>query len=226
MNLNLDYNIELASERCNAINRLVSEQESHKFTSKQLETMANYVLYGKSESGAKLAVAREIVPKHTTWRRKQPDSLDELMDNILFDEQTVKPAFTRSIYTNPKPVIDRETDHTIPGMTQLWRAIDDLEAFYHEVKAQSGRSINAYYLRHTLIALRKEQYHLKDIHRPPIQFMRTNYAVSAPQEFDWNGDSGYAFDPLIVNITNTEYVGRADWIWNEIARAHKISLHA
>lgn len=213
MKLELDYNVVTAVERCEVANNLSLNQA----TERDLERVANYILYGKETNGDALPEAKAISTKHSTWKRREPESLDGLMENVNFDEGVLKPLTAKSIYTKPKPSISRETDASIPGMAQLWEAIDTTNALYEEEKAK-GKSLRAYYLRHALIDLRKEQYHLKDLFKPTMNPM--GLLGSEPQEINWSGECGYA--TTICNCAFTpdgilRYRGEEDWEWHTVA---------
>ena len=216
MRIELDYNIVTAEDRCAATHQIDFTRAS----TRDVERAANYILYGKSLKGNALPEAKEINTKHSTWKKKDPESLDALMENVLFDEQTLKPAGQRSPYTNPKPTIDKVKDAAIPGMADLWKAIADVEEFFEQEKEQ-GKSLKVYYLRHLIIDLRKEQYVLKAAYRP---VMHSTVSIdTSPHEIDWFADSGYAVEPLMVSVDNTEYLGRDDWHWRTVAE-HTVNL--
>ena len=65
----------------------------------------------------------------------------------MFEEERIKPFYERNIYTNPKPKIIAPTidkngrivewgDAIIPGMMDLWAAIDRLD---HRIKLPKER---------------------------------------------------------------------------------------
>jgi len=219
MKIELDYNIITAEDRCTAVNGMQLELKN--VTTRELERVANYILYGKTAKGNALPEAKEISTKHGTWKKKEPESLDALMENVLFDETTLRPLSSRSPYTNPKPTIDKVKDAGIPGMADLWAAIGDIEARYEEEKL-NGKTLRAYYLRHLLIDLRKEQYSLKAIFRPTIHFVSATHDT-LPHEVDWTADSGYCSSPLATNSSNTEYIGDPNWEWHVVAK-HTVDL--
>ena len=113
----------------------------------QLETLANYIMYGKSEQGTNAVERKEISQpstRYTTYTRKPNLSLDELSDSPAFDEQETRPI-ERNSYLTPKRKIARplyakdvdtgeifclnphDNDSHIAGMAELWEAIDRLE---------------------------------------------------------------------------------------------------
>jgi len=56
-----------------------------------METIANYLLWGKDEDGKNPVQKHdiEIETKSKTWDRKNTDSLDELKESPTFNEATV-----------------------------------------------------------------------------------------------------------------------------------------
>lgn len=217
MKIELDYNIVSAEDRCSAVQNLDLSRAS----ARDLEKVANYILYGKSATGKALPQAKAIVAKHSTWKRKEPESLDALMENVLFDEQTLKPFNKRTPYTNPKPTIDRIKDAGIPGMVDLWRDIAAIEKYFEQEK-EKGKTLKVYYLRHLLIDLRKDQYLLKALFHPPLH-AKSAINDTAPHEIDWFADSGYAVQPLLMDVNNKRYIGEQDWEWRTVAE-HTIDL--
>ena len=213
MKIELDYNIYTAEDRCSTVNKMKLDDA----TERDLERVANYILYGKSEKGVALPEAKTISTKHSTWKKKEPESLDALLENINFDEGTLKPASSKSVYTKPKPTISREKDAAIPGMVQLWEAIDATNVLYEEEKAK-GKSLKAYYLRHALIDLRKEQYYLKDLFHPTMNTM--GVLGHDVQQVSWTGDAAYSVTICDCAFTPDgilRYRGEADWEWHIIA---------
>ena len=219
MKITLDYNIVTAEDRCIVVN----EMDLANATDRDLEKVANYILYGKTAKGNALPEAKQINTKHATWKKKSPESLDALMESLAFDESSVKNFSQRSPYTNPKPKIDKVADADIPGMTDLWKVIDQTAFDLENEETLHGKTLRGYYLRHLLIDLRKEQYHLKEIFKPVIHF---NACLdSEPQQIDWSCDTGYAMEPLTVRLADGKivYDGPEDWTWREVAK-HDVDL--
>jgi hypothetical protein len=183
--ITLDYNIELATDRCTAVCTL----DLVNATDRDLEKVANYILYGKTPKGEALPEAKEITPQHSNWGPKKHQSLDELMENVMFDETSLRPLSTRSPYLKGKPKISREKDKGIPGMAALWFEIDSVAEQLKKEEEENGKTLKASHMRHLLIDLRKEQYHLKDLFEPNIHFVAP--MSNSFQEIDWASDSGY-----------------------------------
>jgi hypothetical protein len=217
MKLALDYNIVTAEDRCLALQTL----DLAHISTRELERAANYILYGKTLKGNPLPEAKQISTKHSTWKKKEPESLDALMENVMFDETSLQAFGQKSPYTNPKPKIDHEKDANIPGMQELWIAIAGMEEIFNK-EQENGKTLKVYYLRHLLIDLRKEQYTLKAMFTPVIS-MSCGMVNRSPHEIDWCRDSGYAVQPLLTDITGQEYRGDQNWEWHTVSE-HTVDL--
>lgn len=206
--LQLDYSIPTAKERCQISHTLPLES----YTPTQLEKVANYILFGKTEDGKALKLAKQIETKKSTYKRKSDNSLEELMEKPTFHEADVSTELKRSIYLNPKPTVSRKTDGDIPNMVELWETIDQVKAL-HEAEEDG---LKKYYLKHALIDLRKEQYYLKDLFKPTINFL--NPLKTPVTEWDWFANSGYAKEPFDFTMQNgvPTYTGEKDWEWVDL----------
>lgn len=119
----------------------------HSQAARQLETLANYILYGKSTDTDTNAIERKEISqpatRYSTYTKKAPVSLDELSESPTFAEDKARPV-ARNSYLNPKrhivrPVYTLDDEGTIecanistndagvPGMVELWDSIDRLE---------------------------------------------------------------------------------------------------
>ena len=159
--------------------------------------MGSYILYGKDENGYNAVQRGETTDgnrRYGSFKRTDDKllSLDEILENPLADQQTMKAATQRYTYTKKRteirrPKYDKKTgelidpgDSIVPGMLQQWDSIDRLE---HLIAVLEGKvppdenisnlntsSYRIYQLRHNLIDLRLHQYYLKDSFSPPIHF--------------------------------------------------------
>ena len=95
--LKLDWSLELATERRNFVEDYLNKINFTP-TEDELETIANYLLWGKDENGEN-AVSRgelELETKNKTWQKNRPgsgtgvESLDELMESPTFNEASLR----------------------------------------------------------------------------------------------------------------------------------------
>ena len=203
--LKLDFSLSTAKERADFINKYM-DPLSH-YTPKELETISNYLLFGKDEDGKSSVDRKEIQikTKHSSYARKEAESLDALMEKPTFDERCFQTSTTR--YKNLKPTIDRVADADVPGMKELWEIIDDVQ---HLIDANKGKiedpsvrtltSAELYEYQHYLIELRRQQFILRDSVKPVLCRTKTNI-TPVYDEYDgailWDLEgSGFAIAPL------------------------------
>ena len=172
--LKLDFSIEQSTDRAEFVNNFFSANPDYKPTQSELDTLSNYILYGKDPDGTSVVDRGEveIETKYNSYSKRKAESLDELMETPGFNENTV---VTQYVYRHPKSSIDREVDINIPGMRELWESIDrvayilDLydgkiepDPTQKPVALSAYTSTDIYKLRHHLIDMRKQQYVLKE----------------------------------------------------------------
>lgn len=184
MGYKLDYTIERDIDRLKAVENIIETADSP-FRSKDLEVMANYLLYGKDENGKNAMQRGEAAAsgtKHNSYKKKS--SKEESLDAILENTESVHMTKIGEKYTYkiPKQKIEPE-DRELPGMAELQDAIKriDLSIRYAEGKLnkedlpEDYTSINStyqlYQLKHILIDMRRHQYYLKDMFKPTIRFL-------------------------------------------------------
>lgn len=209
----LDYSIERDVDRLAAVEEILDTLETNPSPS-ELEQMASYILYGKDEEG-KNAVQRgettDSDKRYKSFQRAEDknQSLDEILDNPLADQQTLQPVESRYIYTKKRPTIKRPKydkqgnlidigDGDIPGMQELWDCIDRLEyiAAANEGKVAPDENTQLfsdpyrfYQFKHMLIDVKRHQYYLKDAYKPTLHFVATTPPKS--QTYNWDEDSYY-----------------------------------
>lgn len=172
MDFNLDFTIETSNDRRD----FVASKDLSKLTQKELELCSNYILYGKDKSdnpeinGTSCVDRKEvqIKTKFSSYSKKEPISLDALLESPTFNENLLQPKPT--IYKKVKPTIDKEKAKDVPGMKELWEQIDKVQQTLDENTGKKERTKNSktlntkqiYYLKHHLIELRRQQYYLMD----------------------------------------------------------------
>lgn len=166
MKFKLDFNIYSAKDRLEAVRQI----DLSSLNKTELETVTNYILYGKDEDGTSIVDRKEvqIKTKFNSYQKDRTVSLEELLESPTFDETIFQK--NRTIYKKGKPQIDKERAATIPGMVELWGQIDNLT---HILRQNEGKepfqpqtpkldSHQIYLLNHHLIQLRTSQYYLWD----------------------------------------------------------------
>ena len=92
--LKLDFSLNSNIERKNFLATYLESPQfkSKPLTSEELETCANYVLWGRGENGKNVVQNKEIEieTRHKTWSNtKEVESLDALLETPTFNEQVI-----------------------------------------------------------------------------------------------------------------------------------------
>ena len=208
----LNYNLYSNADRANQVRNLfdleITKQYELNYDSPtvqaDLEKIANFILYGKDPKTDKNFCQKkeiQIEQAHTAYQRKKAESLDALLEDQNTKESDFQPVQKNS-YKKIKPTIDRDpngADAKIPGMRELWVAIDKLAKEVKEFKDKGELGLEFYKKNHLLIQLRKEQFSLKDSVSEPIR--SRGYHMPSPQPVCFTSDTGYVDD----NYTNFVY---------------------
>ena len=113
-NFTLDFSIVSAQDRLNSIKSI----NLSNLSKNELETITNYILYGKDSDGTSSVDRKEIQIK-TKFNSYNKDknrlvSLDEMMESPTFDESQLKKSPVH--YKKVKPEIDKNKAEKVPGM--------------------------------------------------------------------------------------------------------------
>ena len=119
----LNYDLQAYQERLGLVNFLIENGEMDGYPPSELDKVANYLLYAED-------VDAEVELKEGNKRKV---SYEELIESTL-GESTIQKQGDMSIYRIPKPRIDRSVDGDIPGMRDLWEAIDVISEQYQYCK--------------------------------------------------------------------------------------------
>lgn len=234
----LDFTLNTSEERKNFVEEyLKNNNNGENFSPSELETIANYILYGKDPDGTSIVDRKEVEidTKYSSYKKKKPESLDELMESPTFDEHTFSDMTKKNRYKVIKPKIDREKDKDIPGIQELWEVIDywqhllDVAAGkVNDPSAKKLTPLEVYKAKHFVIELRREQFYLKDRVKPTILMYKTNIRKSyleADSGIPWDFEnSDFAIAPLGTITANSkrfysprEYSG-PDYSYNKSSR--------
>lgn len=197
----LDRNLYSNTERAEQVRNLFTPEISNLAalhfdeysTQLELEKIANFILYGKDpvlDKNFCQLKEIQIKPKYNAYQRKEPESLDALLEDPLTNETHFE-EIKRTVYKKVKPTIDREKDQHIPGMKELWEAIDKLAEEVQALKDKGALNYDYYKKNHLLIQLRTEQYVLKDSATEQVQCRSFAKSTSEPS---LTSDTGYLKD--------------------------------
>lgn len=151
MKFKLDFSIYSSKDRLEAIKSIPLDNLSKT----ELETITNYILYGKDEDGTSIVDRKEvqIKTKFNSYNRNKTCSLDEMLESPTFDEGLLQK--NRTIYKKNKPSINKEKAKNIPDMISLWDTIEKQEKTLNDLKNIQNptpeEKKQIYYLNHHLI---------------------------------------------------------------------------
>lgn len=136
--LQLDFKLVTTDERANFLNEYLQRPEFTKRppTEDELETMGNYLLWGKDPItglNAKQAGICDIETKHGTWDKSSGiESLEELMESPTFNEaslltlDTVPLKAKREVFSR-KEALDNCPSYLTQTFVDLFAQIDELD---------------------------------------------------------------------------------------------------
>ena len=146
--LRLDFTISGTSERKDFVDHYVQRPEFlHKPLSEdELETIANYILWGKDNDGLNCTQRGEIQieTRNKTWQRDDTESLDAMMESPTFNEASLRRP-TEARTRIQREVFDRQRAlaecpaHLVPVFEELFTRIDKLELSIHFYEFAHGR---------------------------------------------------------------------------------------
>lgn len=151
--LHLDFSLTTNEERVAFLDEYLQRPEFLKKppTEEELETMGNYILWGKdSKTGlnAKQAKICDIATKYKTWDTDAVESLEGLMEQPTFNEATLQPLAAGPPLKQKREVFSRKEalakcpDFLVPTFTALFRQIDELDMMINFYDLAHGKRKN------------------------------------------------------------------------------------
>lgn len=135
--LKLDWALSTSTERNDFVQQYIQQEPflSRPLTPDELETIANYILWGKNEEGKSIEQEGfvELPRKNSTWTTQNVESLDELTESPTFNEASLYPLNSKLPTKKVREVFSRsETlklcpSYLIESYKTLWREIDKTE---------------------------------------------------------------------------------------------------
>lgn len=147
--LKLDWALSTSVERNAFLSTYLSEEPflSSPPSEDELETLANYVLWGKNENGQNLEQEGlvELPRRNSTWASQNIDSLDELTESPTFNENSIFSLTSKLPTKKVREVFSRS--HTratapttlLPIFENLWRQIDEIELTLNFFELEHGK---------------------------------------------------------------------------------------
>ena len=146
--LHLDFSIPGTLDRKAFVDEYVQRPEFIRapLTEDELETIANYILWGKDPDGFNATQRGEIQieTRNKTWQRDDTESLDAMMESPTFNEASLRRP-TEARTRIPREVFDRQKaldecpEHMRAVFTELFDRIDRLEMSIHFYEFAHGK---------------------------------------------------------------------------------------
>lgn len=147
--LDLNWKLESARDRKNFLTSYLMQDCFIRKppTDEEIETMANYILWGRNENGENIEDEGlvELPRRNTTWKKShEDDSLDALLETPTFNEGIIRPS-TAPRYTQKKEVFDRTRALTLAPtylkqtLINLFYEIDKLELLLNYYDLLTGK---------------------------------------------------------------------------------------
>ena len=146
--LKLDFSIQTTDGRRDFVNEYVTQPQFQKvpLNESELETIANYILWGKDPDGLNCTQRGEIQieTRNKTWQRDDTESLEGLMESPAFNEASfhklteARTRVTREIFDRKK-ALQECPEHMRPVFQELFDRIDALELRIHFYEFTHGR---------------------------------------------------------------------------------------
>ena len=151
--LHLNFTLTTTEERKAFLTEYLRNEQfiSHPPTEDELETMANYLLWGKDSNGlnAKQSDGIDIETKHGTWDKDaNVESLEGLLESPTFNEAALSSADSQIPMKQVRETFSRKEalaqcpSHLIPTFTELFRQIDRLDLLIALYEVEHGKRKN------------------------------------------------------------------------------------
>ena len=147
--LKLDWALPTSIERNAFVQQYILQDvfASKPLTSDELETISNYILWGKNENDKNLDQDGyiELPRKNSTWSTQNVDSLDELSESPTFNEALIYSLTSKLPTKKVREVFSRQEimknapPHLIEAYTNLWKEIDKTELTINYYELMHGK---------------------------------------------------------------------------------------
>ena len=146
--LHLDFSIPGTHERKDFVDEYVQRPEFIRapLTEDELETIANYILWGKDPDGTNVTQRGEIQieTRNKTWQRDDTESLDAMMESPTFNEASLRrptearTRIAREVFDRQK-ALEECPEHMRAVFEDLFDRIDKLEMSIHFYEFAHGK---------------------------------------------------------------------------------------
>ena len=146
--LHLDFTINGTSDRKEFVDEYIQRPEFllRPLTEDELETIANYILFGKDDDGTSAVQKKDIQieTRNKTWQRDDTESLDAMMESPTFNEASLRrptearTKIAREVFSRDE-ALAQCPPHMRPTFEELFARIDKLELQINWYEYDHGR---------------------------------------------------------------------------------------
>lgn len=147
--LKLDWALTTSTERNDFVQQYISQDPflTNPPTFDELETIANYILWGKNNEGQNIEQEGlvELPRRNATWTTQNINSLDELTESPSFNENSIYSLNSKAPTKKIREVFSREKTrktcpaHLLPVYETLWEEIDQTELIINFYELEHGK---------------------------------------------------------------------------------------
>lgn len=147
--LNLDFSLETAEERNNFIStyivQFVDEDGVPNLTKEELETIGNYLLWGKTTNGKALGAGTGLETKWTKKTTSEIESLESLMEMPGFTSSQIRSLEEATLYRKGRLSFSRAEARAqapkalLPVFEELWHRIDEVDLLINLYEVRVGK---------------------------------------------------------------------------------------
>ena len=145
--LKLDFSLQTAEER----NQFLQDYlvQFNDLNERELETIANYLLWGKTANGKALGAGIDIKTRNGTWDKKdKSESLEALLENPSFNDASLQQLnevpptkVSRKVFSRQE-ARQNAPSYLLEIFEELWTKIDELDLTLNYYDLKIGKRIN------------------------------------------------------------------------------------
>lgn len=144
--LHLDFHLNTSKERNQFVTEYITRDEFQRkpLTAEELETIGNYILWGKdAETGQNFVQDKlgEIETRNKTWTATNVESLDALMESSNFNESMLNVTHTKKVREtfSRSEALAQCPDYLREPLQNLFRQIDEIDLGINYYELSHGR---------------------------------------------------------------------------------------
>ena len=201
--IHLDYSLTDPQDRVKLTEQIIAEAAPERLTSFYLTKLADYILDATKDKKKKNR--EELTANRMITLKKRETSFEGLSAKFENGEDGIYSLITndKDMIFMPKVKITPKDIEEVPGLKDLVDAIEKLEV---QVKVATGK--RKFQLKQQLIAMRQDQYVLKNAYRKPTYCMnmtRTFSNITFEDNITVDAD-GVIHDESFISFFNPEHI--------------------